>query len=41
VQEHPLLGARDDQQAAVQALFAETAQQMTAVLGFDYTAFAR
>jgi cell fate (sporulation/competence/biofilm development) regulator YlbF (YheA/YmcA/DUF963 family) len=41
VQAHPLIIERNDQHTAIQALFAETAQQMTTILGFDYTAFAR
>ena len=41
VQTHPLIIERNDQHTAIQALFAETAQRMTTILGFDYTAFAR
>lgn len=41
VQEHVLIAARDIQMEGVKALFADTAQRMTSILGIDYTIFAR
>jgi len=40
VENHPLITARDYQLEFVKALFAQTAQHITAVLGIDYAALA-
>jgi cell fate (sporulation/competence/biofilm development) regulator YlbF (YheA/YmcA/DUF963 family) len=40
VENHPLITARDYQLEYVKALFAQTAQHITAVLGIDYAALA-
>jgi cell fate (sporulation/competence/biofilm development) regulator YlbF (YheA/YmcA/DUF963 family) len=40
IQYHPLLIARDDQFTLVKALFSQTAERLTDVLGFEYPTFA-
>ncbi len=40
LQHHPLVMARDDRLVLVKALFAQTAERLTNVLGFEYTTFA-
>ncbi len=40
LQRHPLIVARDERLVMVKALFAQAAQRMTNVLGFEYTTFA-
>jgi cell fate (sporulation/competence/biofilm development) regulator YlbF (YheA/YmcA/DUF963 family) len=40
VEDHPLIAARDLQLEEVKALFNQTAQHMTAILGLDYATLA-
>jgi Protein of unknown function (DUF964). len=40
VEDHPLIAARDMQLQEVKALFNQTAQHMTAILGIDYATVA-
>jgi cell fate (sporulation/competence/biofilm development) regulator YlbF (YheA/YmcA/DUF963 family) len=40
MQDHPLIFIRDNQMVMVKALFAQTAQRLTDVLGIDYPTFA-
>jgi cell fate (sporulation/competence/biofilm development) regulator YlbF (YheA/YmcA/DUF963 family) len=40
VEDHPLIAARDMQLQEVKALFNQTAQHMTAILGIDYATLA-
>ena len=41
VQDHLLIASREDRLEAVKAVFAQTAQRITSVLGIEYTTFAR